>query len=214
MQKFTFDRDFLSEDPAHAAEAVQRRETRSAKVREAEAAGYEAGTRDAVAEAERRSAAALEDIAAALNQLMGTVTGELDLVRDETTRLAAHIARQFTSRLLADLPEDHIERTVEACLEIARREPSLTISIPEPLSETLGAKLTEHLERYGLGGQAHISSAPDLTGVSCRLDWLTGGAEISLDQTLQAIDAAVEDHIAATHLARSGAPGGSEGSEA
>ena len=202
MEKFQFDRDFLAEDPGAAAEAQQRRATKSAKIKAAEAEGYAAGMQDAVAEAERRSASAMEDLAGAAHQILGTVTVELDQIRDDTTRLAAHIAKRFTAGLLSQHPEGHLEQIIASCLEIARREPSITIAVPAAMEEALVPKLNELLERHGLNAKVNIYAAPDLTGVACQIDWQTGGAMHTLEDTLEEISRAVDEHIAAVQMAR------------
>ena len=201
MEKFDFNRDFELEEGG-ASTATVRRQGRSAKLDEAHAAGYAEGQADAVAEAERHAAHALELIAEAANQLLSTVSVELDQARDESTRLASHIARKLIARLVDDKPEAFLAETIDACLQVARREPNIMIEIPDAHQEKLEPLLNDKIAQVGLTSRVQIISNPSLGGSQCLLDWTSGGAEISLDEILGQVETVIEEQIAATQLAR------------
>lgn len=202
MEKFTFNRDFRADRTDPADTVVARRQARSAKVEEAHAQGYAEGRDDAVAEAERRSADALEVIADLTGQLLNTVNMELDQARDDATRLGAHIASRFVKRLVAQQPEGFLEQAVDACLEIARREPALRIELPADQVDGLTSKLNDLVDRNGLTGKVQIIASQQMSGPQCSLDWNTGGACVSLDETLEQIEKVIEEQIVATQMSR------------
>jgi hypothetical protein len=74
--------------------------------------------------------------------------------------------------------------------------------MPEPLRTRLSLLTVKH----GLPSTLSIEESAALRGPQCRIDWISGGAEISLEAAFARMDALIEERIAALRTGRPAAP--------
>jgi flagellar assembly protein FliH len=205
MQKFNFDRVFTGDGKATEPKPHPRRNYRADEVEAIRAESYAAGERSAVAKTEQLAAQSIGVVAANVEGVLSTLRAELDVIRDQSTRLAAAIARRFVCHMIDKAPELYLERCIEECLDVMHREPDITILIPSGSPVSFKQRLAGMAEDRGLSGSLRIEEGASAKAVTCRLNWRTGGAEISLDDALSRMDQIIEDHICAlsgAHMAQ------------
>jgi flagellar assembly protein FliH len=206
MEKFKFDREFSE---GGEARATQPRAKRAYKPEEVEAARTQAraeGECSAVAQAEQAAAQSIAQLAKGLHEILSMARFALDEIHDDGTRLAATIARKLAVHAFEAAPESYFERAIGECLDLLRREPKIRIVIPAEAPPSLKAHLEALATAHGLGGHVHIELEAYLKGAECRLDWRSGGAEISLEDAFARMDAIIGERIAALQAAKAAAP--------
>lgn len=199
MEKFKFDLEFTDGGEARAAPRAKRR---SAEVEALLRDARTEGEQSAVAKAEQATARAMDQLASGLHEVLTMAKFALDEVHDDGTRLAATIARKLAVHAFADAPELYFERAIGECLDLLRREPEIRITIPLSAPHSLKVRLDALVNAQGLANHLRIEQSHTLKAAECRLDWRSGGAEISLEDALQRMDAIIEERIAALHALR------------
>jgi flagellar biosynthesis/type III secretory pathway protein FliH len=198
MEKFKFDLEFTDGGEVRQGSA---RAKRSYRPEEVAALCAQART-EGVAEAERRAAQSLAELAKGIHEVLSMARLALDDLHDDATRLAGTIARKLASHAFEAAPEGYFERTIADCLNLVQREPEIRISLPPSATPSLRSHLEKLRAMSGLKALVRIEDAPELAAAACRLDWQTGGAEISLEKTLAQMDALIEERIAALKTTR------------
>jgi hypothetical protein len=86
-----------------------------------------------------------------------------------------------------------------------RREPEIRISIPSGAPEPLRQRLALLAVKHGLPNTLRVEESAALRGPQARVDWTSGGAEMSLEDAYKRMDALIEESIAALETQRSAA---------
>jgi len=205
MEKFKFDTEFSDDG---AARAIRPRVKRNFRGDEVEALTKQArteGESSAVAEAERHAARALDELAKGLHEVLSLVRLALDGIHDDSTRVAGVIGRKLGEHAFAAAPEAYFEKTISECLDLVRREPEIRISIPAGAPEPLRQRLALLSAKHGLPNTLRVEESAGLRGPQARIDWTSGGAEISLEDAYKRMDALIEERIAALETQRGAA---------
>ncbi len=198
--KFLFDTDFQDVDPsaAFAQEAAEKapvfsQEQLEAAREEGRGEGRQDGRREALQELEAAAQAALQRVAAALEQM------RLAQVQrwSEAVAVAVLVARKIAAAAIEAAPLAEVEATIETCLDEFREEPRVVIRVHEPLVETLAARLDAIIERHGLTADIVVLGDDGLAKGDCRIEWADGGAERIGAQLEAAVEEAVQRHLTA-----------------
>jgi hypothetical protein len=206
MEKFKFDLEFSDDGKARERRPAVKRSYRAEEVELVRTQARAEGERSAVAEAERQAARSLGELAKGIHEVLSMARIALDEVHDDATRLAATIGRKLATHAFDIAPESFFERTIGDCLDLLRREPAIRISIPTDSPASLRAQLESLAVAHGLSGQVLIAQSDAMERAECRLDWNSGGAEISLVDALTRMDAIIEERISALQATRPAAP--------
>ncbi|MGJ4930837.1 FliH/SctL family protein [Bradyrhizobium sp. HKCCYLS2038] len=191
--KFLFDTDFAApektrERAATTAEIAQ-------KVAAAEAAayrnGYEAAQREAKVEADRRVAAALEQINIQLQGISARFTGIETRMETEAVDVAVAVARKLCAALVAAEPLGEITGLVHDCFAHLVATPHLVLRINDSLYELAREKIEKLAKQSGFEGRLVILAEPEIPTGDCRIEWADGG--VVLDRA--AIDAKVNELV-------------------
>ncbi len=175
--KFLFDTDFSApektrERAATAAEIAQ-------KVAAAEAVayrnGYEAAQREAKVEADRRVAAALEQINIHLQGISARFAGVETRMETEAVEVAVAVARKLCSALLAAEPLGEITGLVHDCFAHLVATPHLVLRINDSLYELAHEKIEKLAKQSGFEGRLVILAEPEIASGDCRIEWADGG---------------------------------------
>ncbi|MGY3450410.1 FliH/SctL family protein [Bradyrhizobium sp. USDA 4353] len=191
--KFLFDTDFAAPEKTRergvsAAEIAQ-------KVAAAEAAayrnGYEAAQREAKVEADRRVAAALEQINIHLQGIAARYAGIEQRMETEAVEVAVAVARKLCAALIEAEPLGEITGLVHDCFAHLVATPHLVLRINDALYEQAREKIEKLARQSGFEGRLVILAEPEIATGDCRIEWADGG--VVLERA--AIDAKINELV-------------------
>jgi len=104
--------------------------------------GYERGSQDATAQAERQAAAALQALAATAKSLLGQLENERNEMRAEAARLSLAAAKVIAGNALDAFGAERAASAIEAAMDALRHQPRLIIRLPPKDAETLASRIT------------------------------------------------------------------------
>jgi flagellar assembly protein FliH len=174
--KYLFDLDFSNPssrgDAASAADVAR-------KVAEAEERGHRnglaAGLAQANAESARRSAVALEQIAAAMSNVAGRFNDVEARMESEAVEVAIAVARKLCATLMSGEPLAEAMALVADCMRHLVSTPHLVVRVNDALHESTKASVEQIAHRYGFEGRLVILAEPEIAHGDCRIEWADGG---------------------------------------
>ena len=193
--KFLFDTDFGTTDRNKAAMVPLAEHT--ARVAEADVLGFRKGHAAAKAEAEQRTAAALERIAAALAELNRGLSVVETRLENEAVEVAVAVARKLAPELIAREPFAEIAALAADCFRHLVAAPHVVVRVNEALHGAAREKLAETSRAGGFDGRLVVLAEPDIALGDCRIEWADGGVKRESAAIATAITAAVASYIAA-----------------
>jgi flagellar assembly protein FliH len=204
--KFLFDDDF-GDGAAKVVEATVSEDAHKAAVADAEARGYRNGVNAAEAktaaelktEAERRSAAAFERIAAALESLRDRLKGVEDRFEAESVEVAVAVARKLAPQLIAREPLVELSALATECFCELLRAPHIVVRVNEALYAVAREKLDDIANARGFEGRLVVLGEPEIAIGDCRIEWADGGLKRDRAATEAAIAEVVERYVCVRH---------------
>ena len=193
--KFLFDTDFGTTDRNKAAMVPLAEHT--ARVAEADVLGFRKGHAAAKAEAEQRTAAALERIAAALAELNRGLSAVETRLETEAVEVAVAVARKLAPELIAREPFAELAALAADCFRHLVAAPHVVVRVNEALHCAAREKLAETSRAGGFDGRLVVLAEPDIALGDCRIEWADGGVKRDSAAIATAINAAVASYIAA-----------------
>jgi flagellar assembly protein FliH len=196
--KFLFDMDFSAPDrmrerPATPAEIAQ-------KVAAAEARayrdGYDAAQREAKAESDRRSAAALEEIGVNIKSIAQRFSGIETRMETEAVDVAVAVARKLCSTLIAAEPLSEIVGLVKDCFSHLVATPHLVVRINEALYDAAHERIERLAKQSGFEGRLVILAEPEIATGDCKIEWADGGVVLEREAIEAKINELVGRYIA------------------
>ena len=196
--KFLFDMDFSAPDrmrerPATPAEIAQ-------KVAAAEARayrdGYDAAQREAKAESDRRSAAALEEIGVNIKSIALRFSGIETRMETEAVDVAVAVARKLCSTLIAAEPLSEIIGLVKDCFSHLVATPHLVVRINESLYDAAHERIERLAKQSGFEGRLVILAEPEIATGDCKIEWADGGVVLEREAIEAKINELVGRYIA------------------
>ena len=190
--KFLFDVDFgagAASDKAHEAALAAARAA-------AYAGGFAAAEAEAIAGAQRRSAAALEHIAAALDRLsqgLGAVEARLE---DEAVEIALATARKLAPDLIAREPLAEVAALAAECFTHLVATPHVVVRVNDAHYAEARERLEATAQARGFAGRLVVLAEPEIMPGDCRIEWADGGIRRDRAATEAAIAEAVGRYIA------------------
>jgi flagellar assembly protein FliH len=192
--KFLFDLDFAS--GANPAESPVPQAEHALRLGEAESRGfkdgYASGERDAVAEAERRKAAAFEQIGDALGRMVRGLDAVEKRLTAEAVEVAVAVGRKLAPELIAQQPFAEIAALATDCVRQLNAAPHVVVRVNETLHEVARERLEEIARLRGFDGRLIVMGEPGMALGDCRIEWADGG----INRDLGAIDAAIGESVA------------------
>ena len=196
--KFLFDMDFSAPDrmrerPATPAEIAQ-------KIAAAEARayrdGYDAAQREAKAESDRRSAAALEEIGVNIKSIAQRFSGIETRMETEAVDVAVAVARKLCSTLIAAEPLSEIVGLVKDCFSHLVATPHLVVRINEALYDAAHERIERLATQSGFEGRLVILAEPEIATGDCKIEWADGGVVLEREAIEAKINELVGRYIA------------------
>jgi flagellar assembly protein FliH len=196
--KFMFDQDFAAVREAKPAVAVPAHET---AVKEADAIGHARGFAAAMAEsrvgAEHRSAAALERIAALLDDFKQELAAAEARFETEAVAVAVAIAKKLAPALIEREPVAEIAALVSGCFRHLVAAPHLVVRVSEAQQGSVGQAIEAIARERGVASHLVVLAEPEIATGDCRIEWADGGMRRDHAATEAAIDEAVSRYVEA-----------------
>lgn len=191
--KFMFENDFAP----GGGEKKSMITLEAAKLKEADAftRGFQQGANEARAEAEKRAAAALERIVAAITALNTQLNGVAAELEVEAVEVAVAVAKKLAPALLAHQPFTEIAALTTDCLRNLVKCPHVVIRVNDELLEIARDKLDEIVRRCTPDTQLVVLAEPEITVGDCRVEWADGGIDRDSGAIAAAIDEAVSRYV-------------------
>jgi flagellar assembly protein FliH len=201
--KFLFENDFA---PGGSSKPPIAFDDHAAKLKQAEAVafarGFEQGASEARTEAETRSVAAIERVAAA----MAALDQQLDAVEakfeTEAVEVAVAVAKKLAPEIVSREPFAEIAALAIGCFRNLVKCPHVVVRVNDALHESAREKLDEIVRRCSPDTRLVVLGEPEIAAGDCRIEWADGGIDRDSAAIAAAIDEAVNRYINAR---RSGA---------
>jgi flagellar assembly protein FliH len=195
--KFLFDLDFEREaDPkerpvAAADHAVKLAEAESKGFRD----GYDTAAKENVAAAERRMAAAFEQIGDAVERLARELPAIEARLEAQAVELAIAVGRKLATELVAREPFDEIAGLAADCFRQLTAAPHVVVRVNEQLHQVARLRLEEIARNRGFDGRLVVVAESEIAPGDCRIEWADGGVNRSMAKADEAIGKAVERYL-------------------
>jgi flagellar assembly protein FliH len=196
--KFLFDVDFTG--------GAERKPTvtladHAVKLAEAETLahrrGYAEAQSDAKAEADRRSADALERIASSLGKMSDALHAIETRLECEAVEVAVSVARKLAPALIAREPFAEIAALASDCFRQLSASPHIAVRVNDGLYAATREKLDDIVRSRGFEGRLVVLAEPDIAMGDCRIEWADGGINRDSGAADAAISAAVAGYVSA-----------------
>jgi flagellar assembly protein FliH len=161
------------------------------------AAAYERGKQDAVAQAERKAAAALEALADAASAVLTRLDAESAAMREEAARVALAAANKIAGEALNAFGVERAAAAIEAAMDALRHHPRLLVKLPAEDAEALNARIDEMRATHAYAGAVLVRADAALRTGEVVLDWSDGVVSLKPSEAAERIAALVETALAA-----------------
>lgn len=193
VRKFAFDTEF-SPDGAVVREAPKK--LGPDEVESERKAAYEQGKQDAVAQAERQAAAALEALANAASAVLSHLEAENKAMREEAARVAMAAARKIAGAALDQFGAERAAAAVEAAMDALRHQPRLLVKLPPQDADTLKPRIAEMCETHAYAGAILVRADEKLKRGEVVIDWSDGVISMRPDEAAERINQLIEAALA------------------
>jgi flagellar assembly protein FliH len=196
--RFLFDADFgvVKEAPRRITP-----EDHEAALAVAEQRGFTRGLNAAEAqartEAQRRTSAACERMAAALAGLAGEMKAIRSRLSAEAAEVAVAAARKLAPALIAREPLAEIAALANDCIGSLVAAPHVVVRVNNELYAEARERLDDIARSRGYDGRLVVLGETDIGLGDCRIEWADGGAVRDRAALEATIDGLVSRHVAA-----------------
>lgn len=164
--------------------------------------GYERGRNDATAQAERRTAAALEAIADAASAVLTRLDAESHAMRIEAAQVALAAAQRISGAALDAFGAERAAHAIEAAMDALRHQPRLVVKLPPEMAEQLKPRITEMCETHAYASAVLVRAEPGLKTGEVVIDWSDGVIAMDPADAARRIEELIDAALAAPHEAR------------
>ncbi len=193
VRKYAFDTEFAPD----GAIVRQARARLSPEEIEAErVAAYERGKLDALAQAERQVAAALETLADAASAILTRLDAESRAMRQEAANIALVAARKIAGEALTAFGAERAAAAIEAAMDALRHQPRLVVKLSPDAAETLGARITTMSETHGYSGVILVRADPSMVAGQVSIDWSDGVMTLDPEDAAERIRGLIDTALA------------------
>jgi flagellar assembly protein FliH len=200
--KYLFDQDFAPPNPVDKPIAPSEH---ALKLGEAESKGFRDGFAAAEKEghsvAARRTAAAFEQIADALERMARGLAAVEQRIEMESIELAAAVAKKLAPELVLREPFAEIAALVTECFRQLTNAPHVVVRVNDALHETAKAQLEEIARTRGFAGRLVVVAEPEIAVGDCKIEWADGGIVRDAAKVEVAISNAIGRYLGARQAA-------------
>lgn len=200
IRKYAFDTEFSADGE------IMREPPKRITPEEVQAAnneGYARGKDDAMAQAERRTAAALEAIADAASAVLTRLNAESQSMRAEAARVAMAAAQKIAGAALDSFGVERAAQAIEAAMDTLRHQPRLVVKLPVDIAEQLKPRIAEMCETHAYASAVLVRAEPGLKTGEVVIDWSDGVIAMDPADAARRIEELIDAALAAPHEAHS-----------
>jgi flagellar assembly protein FliH len=191
IRKYAFDTEFAA-DGAIVREARVSPEQIKAQCD----AAYERGKQDALAQAERRTAAALEALADAASAILTRLDAESRAMRKEAATIALLSARKIAGAALEAFGAERAAFAIEAAMDTLRHQPRLVIKLAPDAAEALKPRIAAMSEAHAYAGAVLVRAEPGMSAGEVSIDWSDGMIVLNPEEAAERVQALVDAALA------------------
>jgi flagellar assembly protein FliH len=196
--KFLFDHDFAAAAEVKPSIPLPVHE---AGLLDADAAGYRRGFAAAkaeiLAEAEQRSAVALDRVATALAEVVRGLSGVEARLETEAVDVAVAVAKKLAAALIEREPLAEISALAMDCFRHLVAAPHVVVRVNDAQQAGVGKPIEEMVRARGLASHLVVLAEPEIGTGDCRIEWADGGINRDRGATEAVIDEAVSRYVKA-----------------
>jgi flagellar assembly protein FliH len=196
--KFLFDHDFAAAAEVKPSIPLPVHE---ASLMDADAAGYRRGFAAAkteiLAEAEQRSAVALERVATTLAEVVRGLSGVEARLETEAVDVAVAVAKKLAAALIEREPLAEISALAMDCFRHLVTAPHVVVRVNDAQHAGVGKPIEEMVRARGLASHLVVLAEPEIGTGDCRIEWADGGINRDRSATEAVIDEAVSRYVKA-----------------
>lgn len=192
-RKFAFDTEFAP-DGAILSDAPKK--LTPEEIAAECAAAYERGKQDAIAQAERQAAAALEALAGAASAVLTRLDAESRSMRAEAANVALVAARKIAGAALDGFASERIGAAVESAMDALRHQPRLLVKLAPEAVEQIKPRIEAMCETHAYAGAVLVRGQAGLRKGEVVIDWSDGIVTSSPQDTEERINALIEAALA------------------
>jgi len=196
IRKYAFDTEFAPDGQILSANTGPKRMTPE-EIEAERAQGYERGKTDAVAAAERETAAALQALATAAAAILNRLDAESKAMRAEAAHVALAAARKIADAALDAYGVERSAAAIEAAMDALRHQPRLLVKLAPDRAEALRARIEEMCERHAYAGAVLVRPEPAMKGGEISIDWSDGVIRLDPEETAKRIETLIDAALAA-----------------
>lgn len=160
------------------------------------AAAYERGKQDATAQAERRTAAAIEALADAASAVLTRLDAESAAMREEAARVALVAARKIAGNALDAFGLERAAAAVEAAMDALRHQPRLVVKLPVADAAVLETRIAAMCETHAYASAVLVRADAGLATGDVVIDWSDGVLRFSPAEAAERIASLIEAALA------------------
>jgi len=161
------------------------------------AAAYERGKHDAVAQAERQTAAALQALADAASAVLTRLDAESRALREEAARVALAASKKIAGVAIEGFGVERAQAAVEAAMDALRTQPRLIVKLPPQTADELKPRIAAMCETHAYAGAILVRAEPSFRAGEVIIDWADGVVAMNPDDAAARITELVEAALAA-----------------
>ncbi len=159
-------------------------------------AAYERGKQDAVAQAERQTAAALQALADAASAVLHRLDAESQAMRAEAANVAFAASRKIAGAALDAFGDERTAAAIEAAMDALRHQPRLLVKLSPEACETLKPRIEAMCETHAYAGAVLVRPQPGLRSGEVIIDWSDGVIHLNPDDAAERIQTLIDAALA------------------
>lgn len=194
IRKYAFDTEFT---PDGGILNTAPKKFEAEEVEAERKAAYKKGADDALAAAERQTAAALQALADKMTTIITKLEAESRAMRDEAARVALAASRKIAGAALDAYGEERAISAIEAVMDSLRHNPRLIVKLAPEACETLKPRIEAMADQHGYGGAILVRAQPGMRAGEVSIDWSDGIISMNPDDTANHIEDLIEAALAA-----------------
>lgn len=193
IRKYAFDTEFTPDGGILSA-APKKYELE--EVETERKAAYKRGADDALAAAERQTAAALQAMAEKMTTLITQLESESRAMREEAARVALAASRKIAGAALDAYGVERAVMAIEAVMDALRHNPRLIVKLAPEACETLKPRIEAMADQHGYGGVILVRAQPGMKAGEVSIDWSDGVVTMSPEDAAQRIEDVINAALA------------------
>ena len=195
-QKYAFDTEFAPDgeilcDP-HGAQTLFSAED----IEKARKSGFELGKQDALAQAERATTAAVQDLVQSARAILAAMDKESHAMRVEAARVAFAAARKIAGEALEGYGAERAASAIDAAMDALRHQPRLIVRLPTKDAETLSPRIEDLREGHAYEGAVLIRADDKMQRGEVVIDWSEGATSIDPQEISERIETLINAALA------------------